>query len=194
MFSFDPDDCEWHAGGAGDQRDWGELTHGARNKSGWGAASDFDDGRGGNVVGIDENNDHHHLFNHHRHHHQQVRAVMGPNCQSKIHLELLGKGLATMKMFTIIIIINIIIHITIIMTLIIPLYIQPCSGRRWIHKRRDLGANDPTGVFHFWSYDHMIGSLHIFLNSFLPFLPKSILITIGLDCTCPQNCPHQSFS
>ena len=58
-----------------------------------------------------ENNDHHHLFNHHRHHHQQVRAVMGPNCQSKIHLELLGKGLATMKMFTIIIIINIIIII-----------------------------------------------------------------------------------
>ena len=56
---------------------------------------------------------------------------MGPNCQSKIHLELLGKGLATMKMFTIIIIINIIIHIIIIiMTLIIPLYIQPCSGRR----------------------------------------------------------------
>ena len=48
------------------------------------------------------------------------------------------------------------------MTLIIPLYIQPCSGRRWIHKRRDLGANDPTGVFHFWSYDHMIGSLLIF--------------------------------
>ena len=28
----------------------------------------------------------------------QVRVVMGPNCQSKIHLELLGKGLATMKM------------------------------------------------------------------------------------------------
>jgi len=27
----------------------------------------------------------------------QVRVVMGPNCQSKIHLELLGKGLATMK-------------------------------------------------------------------------------------------------
>ena len=50
---------------------------------------------------------------------------MGPNCQSKIHLELLGKGLATMKMFTIIIIINIIIHIIIIiMTLIIPLFIS----------------------------------------------------------------------
>ena len=82
------------------------------------------------VVGIDKNKDHHHRFNRHHHHHHQVRAVMGPNCQSKIHLELLGKGLATMKMFTIIIIINIIIHITIIMTLIIPLYIQPCSGRR----------------------------------------------------------------
>ena len=30
----------------------------------------------------------------------QVRAVMGPNCQSQIHLELLGKGRATMKMFS----------------------------------------------------------------------------------------------
>ena len=28
---------------------------------------------------------------------------MGPNCQSKIHLELLGKGLATMKMLTFVI-------------------------------------------------------------------------------------------
>ena len=83
------------------------------------------------VVGIDKNKDHHHRFNHHHynHHYHQVRAVMGPNCQSKIHLELLGKGLATMKMFTTSIIININIHI-IIMTLIIPLYIQPCSGRR----------------------------------------------------------------
>ena len=39
----------------------------------------------------------------------QVRVVMGPNCQSKLHLELLGKGHATMKMFTSIIIIIIII-------------------------------------------------------------------------------------
>ena len=43
----------------------------------------------------------------------QVRVVMGPNCQSKLHLELLGKGHATMKMFTSIIMMMIIIIIII---------------------------------------------------------------------------------
>ena len=60
---------------------------------------------------------HHHDYYHHHHYHRddnQVRVVMGPNCQSKIHLELLGKGHATMKMFTSIIIIVIIIITTII--------------------------------------------------------------------------------
>ena len=47
---------------------------------------------------------------------------MGPNCQSKIHLELLGKGHATMKMFTSIMIIIVIIIMIMIIIIIIIAY------------------------------------------------------------------------